>query len=161
MASETLLPVIFVPMTGEAEEHRQVEPAPRIPPSTTAISRRFRRSPQCPAGTISGKWTSSRPTTRRRASATSPSITPSRAAGPALQAFAINGRYVRQLQISVRAAIATSGRIPRGAMPLVQVQFYDENRATMGDQKLGAPPGNSEWKAEARQMNVPVGPARR
>ena len=46
--------------------------------------------------------------------------------------------------------------------PLVEVQFYDENRATIGDQMFGSPRGSSDWKTEAKKIDRPrCGPARR
>ena len=38
----------------------------------------------------------------------------------------------------------------------MEVQFYDENRATIGDQTFGARRGSSDWKTEAKKIDVPV-----
>ncbi len=57
----------------------------------------------------------------------------------ALQVFGVDGRYVRQLQISLRVRYRNVQPDPTAQQtPLVEVQFYDENRATTGDQTLGS-----------------------
>ncbi len=34
--------------------------------------------------------------------------------------------------------------------------FYDENRVTIGDQTFGSLRGSSDWKTEAKKIDVPV-----
>ncbi len=75
----------------------------------------------------------------------------------ALQVFAVDGRYVRQLELSLRARFSNVQPDPALPQPpLVYVQFYDENRTPIGDQMVGSLRGSSGWKTEAKKMTVPV-----
>ncbi len=55
------------------------------------------------------------------------------------------------------SAITTSVRVPwRSNCRWWQCTFYDENRATIGDKRLGPWRGSSDWKTEAKKLDVPV-----
>lgn len=159
MLSESLLPTIFVPMTGKAEDVRQVKPDgkhPRLingdfqqvsgdPPQVAAWH--YQRQMEvvaagnAPAGKRCVRFHNAQPGRGSQA----------------LQAFAVDGRYVRQLEFSVRARYRDIEPDPAARqLALVQVLFYDENRATISDQTFGEPRGNSDWKTEAKKITVPV-----
>ena len=40
-------------------------------------------------------------------------------------------------------------------LPLLGVTFYDENRATLSELRLGPWHGTSDWKTEAKKLDVP------
>ena len=118
MVSEALLPTLFVPMTGSGR--RKAEEAARPAPSDPD-QRRFRGTQRqaAAAGRLAlrrGKRRSKATRTRRRASTTPPSATASRAAGcQALQGFAVDGRKVPRLDVSlvVRGRNIGPGQTPQ------------------------------------------------
>jgi protein-L-isoaspartate(D-aspartate) O-methyltransferase len=164
MLRESLLPVIFVPMTGEAEEKREKKPDPKNP---TILNGDFEElaSDSTPgaAPRVTG-WHY-----QRQMEVVEDKDAPSgkhyirfrnEQAGrgaQALQVFAVDGRYVHELDISLRVRptnVANDPALPR--QPLLEVQFYDENRTTIGDQTPGNVHGTSGWKTETLKIMVPV-----
>lgn len=159
MLSESLLPTIFVPMTGKAEENRRVKPDPKNPvlqngdfeqvigdpPQVAAWHYQRQMEVVADGHAPSGK----RYVRFHNAEA-------GRGA-QALQAFAVDGRYVNRLELSVRVRYRD---IRQGAnalqLPLVGVTFYDENRGTIGEKLLGPWHGSSDWNTEAKKVEVPV-----
>jgi protein-L-isoaspartate(D-aspartate) O-methyltransferase len=75
----------------------------------------------------------------------------------ALQAFAIDGRYVRQLEVTARVCLkdVKAGPTPQ-QLPLLGVTFYDENRATLTELGLGPWHGTNDWKTETKKIDVPL-----
>ncbi len=158
MARESLLPVIFVPMTGKAEEGAP-KPDPKNP---TLHNGDFEQVFGDPPQVVGWHY-------QRQLEVVTADDAPSGKryvrfhnaeagrSAQALQVFAVDGRYVRQLQLSVRARYANVQPDPAVPQPpLVYLQFYDENRATIGEQMFGAPRGSSDWKTEAKKVTVPV-----
>jgi len=159
MLRESLLPVVFVPMTGRAEESRQVKPDPKNPaiqngdfeqvsgdpPQVTAWHYQRQMEVVTADDAPSGK----RYVRFHNAE-------PGRGA-QALQFFAADGRYVSQLQFSLRFRshdVKPDSRIQHP--PLMEIQFYDENRVTISDQRFGSVRGTSGWKTEAKTIDVPI-----
>jgi len=159
MLSESLLPTVFVPMTGKAEENRRVKPDPKNPTVQNGnFEQVFGDPPQAAA------WHYQRQM-EVVAADDAPSgkhyvrfhNAESGRGAQALQAFAVDGRHVRQLEISahVRYRDIHQGATPL-QLPLVGVAFYDENRATIGEKILGPWRGNSDWKKQTKTVDVPV-----
>jgi protein-L-isoaspartate(D-aspartate) O-methyltransferase len=159
MQRETLLPVIFVPMTGKAEDVRGKKPDTKHPTIVNGDFEEVAGDPPQAAG-----WHY-----QRQMEVVTADDAPSgkryvrfhnAEAGrgaQALQAFGVDGRFVRQLQLSVRYRGDNVQPDPAAqASPLVEVQFYDENRATISDQTFGSPRGSSNWKTETKKLEVPV-----
>src|SRR5208282_5940820 len=159
MLPETLLPVIFVPMTGKAEESRQVKPDPKNP---TIQNGDFEQVMGDPPQLVAWHY-------QRQMEVVAADDAPSgkryvrfrnAEAGrfsQALQVFAVDGRYVHDLDLSVRVRYhdVRPGATPL-QVPLVGVQFYDENRAPISERVLGPWHGSSAWKTEAKKFEVPV-----
>ncbi len=158
LVSEALQPTIFVPMTGAAEDKREKKPDPKNPTvvngdfarvigdTSQAVGWHYQRQAEVvrdggPSGTACMKFHNKQPGRGAQA----------------LQAFAVDGRYVRQLQVSlqVRCKDVKSGVKPQQA-PLVGVTFYGEDRGMIGERYLGPWHGTSDWKSEAKKLDVPV-----
>jgi protein-L-isoaspartate(D-aspartate) O-methyltransferase len=159
MHSEALLPTIFVPMTGKAEDSRQVKPDPRNPSVQNGDFEQVFGDPPQLAGwhyqrqmelVADGGAPAGRHYVRFH------NTEPGRGS-QALQGFAIDGRYVRQLDIAVRFRCRD---VHQGAtvlqLPLMGFVFYDENRATIGEKVLGPWHGDMDWKKETKTIDVPV-----
>jgi protein-L-isoaspartate(D-aspartate) O-methyltransferase len=75
----------------------------------------------------------------------------------ALQAFAVDGRYVHELDISVSVSYRDIHPGPTPLqLPQLGIVFYDENRATIGEKMLGPWRGNSDWTKVAKKIEVPL-----
>lgn len=156
LVSEALLPTVFVPMTGAAEEKRQKKPDPKNPRivngdftrmigDSAAAGWHYQRQAEVvrdggPSGIPCMKFHNTEPGRGAQA----------------LQALAIDGRYVRQLQVSlsVRCKDVNAGTAPQ-QLPLLGVTFYDEDRHTIGEKYLGPWRGASDWKTESKKLDVP------
>ncbi|HOM17275.1 MAG TPA: protein-L-isoaspartate(D-aspartate) O-methyltransferase, partial [Thermoguttaceae bacterium] len=74
----------------------------------------------------------------------------------ALQGFAVDGRKVRALDVSlwVRGKDIRPG--PTGELPVLAILFYDEKRTPAGEATLGPWRGSFDWQPERSRLNVPL-----
>ena len=162
MKTETLLPVIFVPMTGKAEEAREVQPDPAHPALRNGGFEEVTGDPPCrrlalPAPAQGGK----RPR-RRKASATSPSATrrPAETPMPCKVSPSTGERSPRSSSPSRFAAknVRPNANVPRGAkpdLPLVLLMFYDKNRGSAGKAIAGPWQDSFDWQHIIQKIKVP------
>ncbi|MGD9128473.1 MAG: protein-L-isoaspartate(D-aspartate) O-methyltransferase [Planctomycetia bacterium] len=160
LVSEKLAPTLFVPMTGLAEERRKVQPDPTNP---SIVNGDFEESlgegdKKKPAGwhyqrqlvynndkkSPSGFWhVTFKNSEMGRGS-------------QALQGFAVDGRKVKRLQVS----ISISGKELRhgrpGQTPKMAIMFYDEKRNPLGTQTIGPWRGSFGWMHITQLVPVPV-----
>jgi len=158
LVSESLLPTLFVPMTGAAEDKRQKKPDPKNPAVNNGDFQKIAGDPPQAVG-----WHYQRQAEIVHDAAAAEktcmrfhNAEPGRGA-QALQAFAVDGRYVRQLEVSVRVCCkgVQVGPTPQ-QLPLLGVTFYDEERAQISEKVLGPWRGTSDWKTETKKIDVPV-----
>ncbi|MGQ9575541.1 MAG: protein-L-isoaspartate(D-aspartate) O-methyltransferase [Thermoguttaceae bacterium] len=158
LQTEALRPTLFVPMTGLAEQQRQVLPDPKRPTLVNGDFEQTAGDPPEPAG-----WHYQRQL-RLDGGSRAPSgnnyvtfsnAQPGRPA-QALQGFACDGRVVRALRVSlsVRAKNVRPGSDPSQLAALV-VCFYDENRAIADEAVLGPWQGTFPWKRQTGRIAVP------
>ncbi len=159
LVSESLLPTLFVPMTGKAEDQRVVKPDPLNPTLYNGDFEEVLGDPPQAAGwhyqrqldvvAADGAPSGKRYVRFRNAE-------PGRGA-QALQAFAVDGRYVRHLDLSFFIAYrdVKQGTTPL-ELPVVSITFYDTDRATAGEKWLGPWHGDSPWKKVAGRIDVPI-----
>lgn len=163
LKSEALRPTLFVPMTGEAESQRKVKPDAKNPQlvngSFEEVQEGEARNKE-PAG-----WHYQRQLTLRTDAADSPdgeyyvtfhNSEPGRGCH-ALQGFAVDGRDVSalELSLSVRGDDIRPGAQP-DQWPRVVVTFYDDRRATVGEQSVGPFVGTFAWRLETKLLPVPL-----
>jgi protein-L-isoaspartate(D-aspartate) O-methyltransferase len=158
LVSEALRPTLFVPMTGEAEKHRAVKPDPTRPELRNGDFEEVEGDPPQPAG-----WYYQRQVTLvedPKAPSGTHFITfhnsePGRGS-LALQGFAVDGRVVHELTVSlkVKGEDLRQGQTSE-QVPLMAVTFFDENRATVGEGRLGPWLGSFDWKPVSNPINVP------
>lgn len=158
MVIEGQRPTLFVPMTGQAEARRAVRPDPSKPeirngdfeeiegqpPQVTAWH--YQRQMELVTGVDvpSGKNC-----------VLFKNNDPGRSS-QALQGFAVDGRKVKQLEISVRARGQDIRPAQTGApFPTVAVTFFDENRNTVGEGHVGPWRGTFTWQTETARIAVP------
>jgi len=157
---EKLRPTLFVPMTGAAEDARDVKPDPLNP---LAENSGFEKPPG-ENGFVPG-WYYQRQLTYEESKAapegthfiTFKNSTAGRHAH-LLQGFAIDGRSVRELKVSgwVRYSSVAQGRHIE-ELPCIAVSFFDAQRKDLGAIVLGPFRGTSDWKQVSRTYRVPSG----
>lgn len=158
LVTEALRHTLFVPMTGAAEDLRDVQPDPLHP---TLVNSGFEEL-DADSGELRG-WhyvrqmdveegenvpAGARYALFRNADASRGS--------QALQAFAVDGRRVRMLELScrVRASNIRPGRNP-GETAAIVISFFDERRAVVAEQGLGPWRGTFDWQVKASRIRVP------
>jgi len=155
---ETLLPTLFVPMTGQAEHRRQVQPDPTHPslnngdfeevagtsgkPDGWHYQRQLEliTDGDAPSGDNYVKFTNAEPGRGCRA----------------LQGMGVDGSVVKQLKVSlhVRGKDIRPGQ-SLDQMPYLVVSFYDENRAEMAFGLMGPWRGTFDWQHQTTTIDVP------
>ena len=162
LKSEALRATLFVPMTGEAESQRKVKPDPANPQLSNGsfedISADSEGKDQ-PAGwhyrrQLAVKTDASAPDGMRFI--TFHNAEPGRGCH-ALQGFGVNGRVVSSLKLRfwVRGQNIRPGSQP-DEWPRIVVTFYDERRATVGEESVGKFKGTFAWREEVGRLRVPL-----
>jgi len=159
MVSEALLPTLFVPMTGRAEEERKVLPDPTKPTIHDGDFEKVFGDPPKPTGWHYQRQlelVSEDDAPSGKNYVTFSNSEPGRGCH-ALQGFGVDGRKVRQLQVSlqIRGRDIRPGQDAR-QLPVLVVTFYDENRASVGRGVLGPWRGTFPWQHETGRIDVPA-----
>jgi protein-L-isoaspartate(D-aspartate) O-methyltransferase len=154
---EVLVPTMFVPMTGTAEDKRQVQPDPANPKLVNGSFEELAGKSGEPVG-----WYYQRLMTVQEDEAPAgqkyvrfTNDTPGRGSRM-LQGLALDGRQVRAVELSaaVRASQISAGQSPE-QLPVVSVVFYDQTRAIIGKSYIGPWRGTFDWQRKTGQVNVP------
>ncbi len=158
MAAEALRPTLFVPMTGRAEDNRRVKPDPAHPSIFNGGFEQVLGEPPIPRG-----WHYQRQlklagdgnVPQGENYAVFSNAQPGRGCR-ALQGFAVDGRTVRRLEVSmqVRGRDLRPGQTPQ-QVPMAVVTFYDERRAMAGQGLIGQWRGTFDWQGERAWIEVP------
>ena len=157
---ESLHGTLFVPMTGAAEERREVLPDPASPGIINGDFSEVADDPDQPRpvgwhylrqATIDSSARSGNPA--MQFSNKEPGL-PSQA----LQGFAIDGRKVKRLRVgfSAKGENLRFGQQP-SQMPYVVVSYYDERRVWLGDEVIGPFRGTFDWTEREEVLSVPAG----
>jgi protein-L-isoaspartate(D-aspartate) O-methyltransferase len=158
LEEEALLPTLFVPMTGKAEEARKVKPEPGNP----KVANGGFEEEAFKGGAQPGWYYERQVTWETDDSAPQGkhyiTISNTEAGLPAhlLQGFAVDGRQVRQLELSamVKTANVEWGRALE-ERPQLAVTLYDENRKDLGNFLVGPFHGTSDWSRTTKVIDVP------
>jgi protein-L-isoaspartate(D-aspartate) O-methyltransferase len=159
LVREALKPTLFVPMTGQSEAERKVQPDPAHPQldnggfeevvgkTTEPRGWHYRRqaerveTPDAPEGKCEFVFKNDEAGRNSQV----------------LQGFAVDGRKVKMIEISfmVRGENIRPGLGPEQLGGLI-VYFYDENRAPIG-QRIGGPWRDSfAWHKETVRISIPA-----
>ena len=159
LVPEKLIPTLFVPMTGLAESGRRIQPDPANPgvangdfeevlnkegkPAGWHYQRQLEliEAADGPSGSRYAKFTNAEPGRGCRA----------------LQGFAVDGREVRRLQVSIslRGKDLRPGQTPN-QLPVLGITFYGENRNLLGEKLIGPWRGTFPWQHETSLIDVPA-----
>jgi protein-L-isoaspartate(D-aspartate) O-methyltransferase len=160
---EPLRATLFVPMTGAAEQARQVLPDASSPQvingSFEEVISRADTDEALPAGwhylravqVVSGD---DAPQGQRYLRFTNDE---QGRASRALQGLALDGRRVRIVRLSaqVRGRNLQNGPTPQ-QRPAVLITFYDQRRAAIDNQKLATWQGTFDWQPVTTELRVPA-----
>ena len=158
LVSESLRPTLFVPMTGAAEERREVLPDPTNP---VLLNGSFEDELN-ENGFVPG-WYYQRQLTRREdvlapqgeAYVEFENETVGRSAH-VMQAFAIDGDKVAKLRFSaaVKCDDVKQG-VNNDDLPIVALTFYGKGREALGTAFIGPFRGTRTWRNYSREIRVP------
>ena len=158
--AEPLRPTLFVPMTGRAEEGRRLLPDPLNPTvrngsfeemvgeSDRATGWHYQRQMEVVEDAKEA----------REGSRFALFTNEDRGRGcRALQGFAVDGRKVTHLDISlwVRGKELLYGQ-DRRQWPRLAITFYDENRAGIAEVVMGPWTGSFDWGRQEKRVDVPI-----
>ncbi|HID75379.1 MAG TPA: protein-L-isoaspartate(D-aspartate) O-methyltransferase [Planctomycetaceae bacterium] len=159
LETEALRPTLFVPMTGRAEQLRQVQPDPANPGIRNGDFEEVMGDPPRPRG-----WHYQRQLTLVTADdapsgkhyVTFANRDPGRGCR-ALQGMPVDGRKVKKLEVTlhVRGRDIQPGQTLR-QMPMLVITFYDQRRAEAGHGVMGPWRGTFEWRRQSVTMDVPL-----
>jgi protein-L-isoaspartate(D-aspartate) O-methyltransferase len=157
---EALQATFFVPMTGTAEQRREVIPeGPFTDLDNGSFEETIDESDE-PAGWYylrQGRAEASDGAPDGGRVLTFENATPGRSAH-AMQAFGVDGREVDAIDVRlhVRGTHLARGPLPQQQQAHVLVEFYDEQRAPVGRGHLGPFNGSFAWKEESTRIEVPA-----
>ncbi len=155
LVRKKLLPVLFVPMTGDSEDSRKVQPDPSRP---TIRNGGF----EAENDGIAENWYYQRQLTRATDGAPEgqayirfENVDPGRGA-QFLQGMGVDGSKVSALQFSLR--VRTKG-VKLGERPderpALRVHFYDVDRRELPSDGVGPWDGTFDWKRVSKLVHVP------
>ncbi|MEZ6110120.1 MAG: protein-L-isoaspartate(D-aspartate) O-methyltransferase [Pirellulaceae bacterium] len=159
LESEALRPTLFVPMTGAAENAREVKPDPANP---RVVNGTF-EDPPAANGFVSGwyyqrqmEWKTS-DEAPQSAHYVEFSNEEAGRSSHLLQGLPIDGRRVAEVELSawVKATNVYPGNHPE-ELPAVAISFYDENRQDVGRDWIGPFHGTSRWDQKSKTVRVPI-----
>ena len=159
LQAQALEPTMFVPMTGTAEQQRLVKPDATKPALLNGSFEGISRETGFPSGWYYLRYAQVQADPRAPAGKSAITFTnnvPGRSAR-ALQAFAIDGRVIKSLDVSlwVKASDVRQGNNPN-ELPRFFVGFFDDNRApTKEEAELGPWRGTFDWRQQSGKLAVP------
>jgi protein-L-isoaspartate(D-aspartate) O-methyltransferase len=158
LSADALQPVLFVPMTGEAEKGRKIQPDPTRPTIENGGFESVAGDPPAPTGWYYQRQlelVSDKDAPEGKNYITFKNTTPGRGSH-ALQGFPVDGRKVVQLRISarVRGRDIRPGPAPKQVAAII-VNFYDEHRTPISETVFNTWRGTFDWQSETRSINVP------
>jgi protein-L-isoaspartate(D-aspartate) O-methyltransferase len=158
LIEQALQPTLFVPMTGQAEEERSVQPDPHHP---TIVNGSFEQL--ATTGSLLAGWYYQRQVEQLLLDDESPTNHVARffnqidgRSSHALQGFGVDGQTVAAIRVSgrVRGTEVTAGG-EKGMQAMLVVSFYDRRRVLLEEKWLGPWNGTFEWLDFSKTFTVP------
>ena len=159
LAKESLVPSLFVPMTGEAEAKRQVRPDGAAPRIRNGSFEETVEGGTLPTVWYYGRQASAAECEDAREGRRVLRLENAEAGRPAqiFQGFPLDGRRVSRLAVvlDVRAEMLRPGRSVE-EVPGVWIQFFDKSRARTARARFGDWLGTFEWRRVEHEFVVPL-----
>lgn len=163
LETEALRPTLFVPMTGAAEEAREVMPDPAKP---VILNADFEEGLDESGFVKSWYYQRRLELIKSDAGQTAPSgdhFVQFKSSVPdqyahLMQGFAIDGRIVTAIDFEAHIAVEDVRHgLEKKDVPVAMVSFYDEDRRLLKDVVLGPVSGTADWKRfEIKSARVPL-----
>lgn len=161
LEKEALLPTLFVPMTGKAEVARERKPDPANP---HIVNGSFEEEPDYKSEGGQPGWYYERLVNRKsddqapdgkhyiEFSNNQPNLD-----GHLLQGFAVDGRTVRNLEVSgwVKTENVIGGQQNLDQKPYIAVTLYNEDRKQIARLDIGPFLGTAGWHEQKRTFPIP------
>ncbi|MCA9246231.1 MAG: protein-L-isoaspartate(D-aspartate) O-methyltransferase [Planctomycetales bacterium] len=159
MVSKALRATLFVPMTGKAEQRRQVQPDPKHPQiENGSFEQSIGDPPRVDAWHYQRQveWVQEPAEAREGDYFVKFSNEDPGRYAQMIQGFAVDGRKVASLDFTiwVQARNARFGQ-DRSQWPRLLVTFYDQRRATISTASVGPWMGSFDWREESKSIDVP------
>jgi protein-L-isoaspartate(D-aspartate) O-methyltransferase len=160
LETESLQPTLFVPMTGAAEEKRQVLPDPLHPKIINgSFEEMLGETPRAAGWHYTRQMEVVKEPTEAQQGDYYARFS-NKIAGrtnQALQGFAIDGRKIAAIDVSVwvKGDELRYGE-DRQQWPRMVITFYDEKRAMAGEGELGPWMGTFGWRKSSKKIEVPL-----
>lgn len=155
---EALRPTLFVPMTGQAEDARQIH----ADPSNPALVNGDFEQPLLESGDVPGwyyqqglTWQAQSPNSKDHHVRFENDVRgrPTHL----LQGLALDGRAVRRVKLSAKVQVKeVRPGLDRDELPAVTLRFYDDTRTLLGTQFLGPYNSTRGWRQDSKAFRVPV-----
>ncbi len=161
LKKEALRPTLFVPMTGKAEDQRQVKPDPLHPKLVNGSFEEITGTAEEPVGWYyirQMKVVTDKTAPDGQRYVTFTNADPGRGCR-ALQGFAIDGRKVHEIEMScmAKAKNVKWGPSPKhDEQPQLSVTFYDENRKILDRKFVGGWGADFDWEKKSGRFPVPA-----
>jgi len=173
---ERLTQALFVPMTGEAEDKREVQPDPNRPSlvgggfeevrdDSTPVGWHYSRNvqiiqdPDAREGTRFARFTGEAEVIAQPRGRNQQAFKPSEGTqkfAQVLQGFAIDGRNVPKIRLEFqargRSIVSTLGR---PLTPMIVIWLYDEDRNQIGEILQGPCSGTFPWRQYSAEIAIP------
>ncbi len=169
LTRQPLRPTLFVPMTGEAEDGREVQPDASNPQVVNGGFERAGQGEKAELEDYVSGWYYGRQVRRVESSEGQGRATEGLAFARfenetpglnshLLQGIPIDGRQVSMIRLggSVRTRKVRPGP-GSDAMPVIAISLYDESRSDLGSFWLGPFQGTSRWLEVSRLVSIPLG----
>jgi protein-L-isoaspartate(D-aspartate) O-methyltransferase len=162
LKKEALRATLFVPMTGQAESQRKVKPDPTKPQIANGSFEETTKNSDGadePTGWHYQRQLKLESDSRApdgKQYVTFENAEPGRGCH-ALQGFAVNGKAVSSLELHyfVRGKDIGPGA-KADEVPHIVITFYDDRRASVGEESVGRFDGSFGWREESARVRVPL-----
>ncbi len=159
LVSEALRPTLFVPMTGKAEDTREVKPDPLHPKLVNGSFEEITGEAKEPRGWYyirQMKVVTAKDAPDGEKYVTFTNETPGLGCR-ALQGFPVDGRKIHFLEIScmMKGKNITAGPPPDRMLPDLEVTFFSENRAILSHDGTAPVRGTFDWQRQSAVIAVP------
>lgn len=159
LVREALRPTLFVPMTGVAEDRREVQPDPTQPEVVNGgFELEADEQSELPGWYYLRQFTLENGSEAREGTGyvTFRNTEPGRGSR-ALQGFAIDGSEIGALEVSAWIKHSRLSAGPeRNMHPMIAVSFFDEDRRDLGHTWIGPWLGSEDWHHVEDELRVPA-----
>ncbi len=159
LVREALRPTLFVPMTGVAEDRREVQPDPTRPEVVNGgFEQEANEESPLPGWYYLRQFSLEEGSEAREGTGyvTFHNTEPGRGSR-ALQGFALDGREIAALDVSAWIKHSRIFAGPeRNMHPMIAVSFFDEDRRDLGHTWVGPWLGSEDWHHVEKELRVPA-----